>query len=99
MLSTRYHRATLWNQPRIHGERATVSEYVLVVLAIGLPVLYTLAGVTIVRRLQHHQVQEGHNDVLVPMFLTVGTIYAVIVGFLLIGVWEQYNTAKAIIAE
>ena len=43
--------------------------------------------------------REGHNDVLVPMFLTAGTLYAVLLAFLVIAVWEAYGAAKDNAAE
>ena len=48
----------------------------------------------VVRKLIHHQVSESHNDVLVPMFLNGGVLYAVLLGFLVIAVWENYGAAK-----
>jgi hypothetical protein len=59
-----------------------------------------LAGLLVVffRRFLHERVREGHNDVLVPLFLTAGTIYAVMLGFLVVVVWEAYGDAKANVA-
>ncbi len=67
--------------------------------AIGLSALYALVGVALVRRFMHGHVREGHNDVLVPLFLTAGTLYAVLLGFLVIAVWESYEGAKSNAAE
>jgi len=39
-------------------------------------------------------VAEGHNDVLAPIFLNAGVLYAVLIGFLVIAVWENYGAAK-----
>ncbi len=46
------------------------------------------------RKFLQGRVREGHNDVLVPLFLTAGTIYAVMLGFLVVVVWEAYGDAK-----
>ncbi len=64
-------------------------------LAIGLCVLYAAAGVIIVRKLMQGKVREGHNDVIAPMFVTAGVIYAVLLGFLVVAVWESFDAAKA----
>ncbi len=69
------------------------------VLIVGACVVYALAAVVIARRLIQPHVREGHNDVLVPLFLTAGTLYAVLLGFLVIAVWENYDAAKANAAE
>lgn len=70
-------------------------EVFLAALAIvGGFALFAALGVIVVRKLIHHQVSEGHNDVLVPMFLNAGVLYAVLLGFLVIAVWENYGAAK-----
>ena len=66
---------------------------------IGLSAFYAMVGVALVRRVLHGRVREGHNDVLVPLFLTAGTLYAVLLGFLVIAVWENYGEAKGNAAE
>jgi hypothetical protein len=65
---------------------------------IGAAVVAAL-GVLLVRRLVRRHVAEGHNDVLVPIFLTAGTIYAVFLAFLVVAVWESYDSAHANVAE
>lgn len=42
-------------------------------------------GTIVVRKLIHRHIAEGHNDVLVPLFLTAGVIYAVLLGFMVVG--------------
>lgn len=66
----------------------------LAILIIGGAALYAALGVFVVRKLIHSQVREGHNDVLVPMFLNAGVLYAVLLGFMVIAVWESYGAAK-----
>jgi Protein of unknown function (DUF4239) len=71
----------------------------LAVLCVCGAVAYAVAGVLLGRRFTHGHVAEGHNDVLVPLFLTAGVIYAVLLGFLVIGMWESYDAAHANTAE
>jgi Protein of unknown function (DUF4239) len=66
----------------------------LAILIIGGAALYAALGVFLVRKLIHREVREGHNDVLVPMFLNAGVLYAVLLGFMVIAVWENYGAAK-----
>jgi hypothetical protein len=61
---------------------------------LGLCVLFALGVVATTRRVLHGRVREGHNDVLVPLFLTAGTLYAVLLGFLVIAVWESFGEAS-----
>ncbi|MHB8572203.1 MAG: bestrophin-like domain [Candidatus Dormibacteria bacterium] len=60
-----------------------------------LSALYAAAGVLIGRRLIGRRVREGHNDVAAPIFATVGVIYAVVLGFLVILVWTQFDSAHS----
>jgi multisubunit Na+/H+ antiporter MnhC subunit len=66
---------------------------------VGGGVLFAVIGVLGGRRLVRHQLAEGHNDVLVPVFLTAGVIYAVLLGFMVVAVWESYDAARANVAE
>src|ERR1700674_3714907 len=76
-----------------------MSLVVFAVIVVGAAIVFALVGVTAVRNAMRGRVREGHNDVLVPIFLTTGTIYAVLLGFLVIAVWEQYDAAKRNIAD
>ena len=70
----------------------------LVLCCVG-AVAATGLGILLVRRVIHHKVAEGHNDVLVPIFLTTGTIYAVFLAFIVVAVWEDYGVAHTNIAD
>jgi Protein of unknown function (DUF4239) len=76
-----------------------MSLWLLALAVVGVTVLYALVGVSIVRRRMYGRVREGHNDVLVPIFLTAGTIYAVLLAFIVIAVWETYGAAADNAAE
>jgi hypothetical protein len=51
------------------------------------------------RQLVKRHLREGHNEVLTPIFLTAGTIYAVLLAFVVIAVWEAHDAANANSAE
>jgi Protein of unknown function (DUF4239) len=72
---------------------------ILAIICVGGFVLYAIVGTVIGRRFVRHHVAEGHNDVLVPLFLTAGVIYAVLLGFMIVGEWEGYEAAHANTAE
>jgi hypothetical protein len=76
-----------------------MSGFLVAFLFVGGFVLYAVVGTNVVRRLIRHHVREGHNDVLVPLFLTAGVIYAVLLGFMVVGEWEAYDAAHANAAE
>jgi hypothetical protein len=75
-----------------------LNTFLLAILIIIAPALLTGLCVLTARRFLHERVREGHNDVLVPLFLTAGTIYAVMLGFLVVVVWEAYGDAKGNVA-
>lgn len=76
-----------------------MNGFLLAVLFVGGFVGYAIVGVSIVRKYIRPHVAEGHNDVLVPLFLTAGVIYAVLLGFMIVGEWEAYDAAHANTAE
>jgi hypothetical protein len=76
-----------------------MTAYILAAVVVGFAVVYAFAGVLLVRSRLRGRVREGHNDVLVPIFLTAGTLYAVLLAFLVIAVWESYGTAKETAAD
>ena len=71
----------------------------ILILFLAGSIAFALAGVYLGRKVLHHRVREGHNDVLVPLFLTAGVIYAVLLAFMVVAMWETFDTAKANVAE
>ena len=76
-----------------------MGSILLAVLIVGGAVLFAIVGTLIARRLIHRHVAESHNDVLAPIFLTAGVVYAVLLGFMVIAVWDAYETARDNTAE
>jgi len=76
-----------------------MSSFLIAALIVGGSALYAFVGVLLGRRLLHGRVQEGHNDVVVPMFLTAGVLYAVLLGFTVVALWEGYASASTNAAE
>jgi len=76
-----------------------VGAFLTALLFVGGAIAYAVIGVLVGRRYNHGRVREGHNDVLVPLFLTAGVIYAVLLGFMVVAVWESYDAAHANAAE
>lgn len=66
---------------------------------IGFWILYALCGVSLARRLMIGNVEAGHNDAPAPIFQSAGTIYAVLLAFSVIAVWQSYGAAKDNVAD
>jgi hypothetical protein len=71
-----------------------MQAFLLAIATIGGACTCAAFGVLATRRYVHAHVGKGHNDVLVPIFLNAGVLYAVLLGFLVIAVWENYGATK-----
>ena len=68
-------------------------------LAILATIVFAAIGTLIVRCFVTLTVSDGHNVVLVPIFQTAGTVYAVFLAFLVVAVWQSYDGAHDNVAE
>jgi hypothetical protein len=60
-----------------------------------LPVLVAVAGLLVVQRLVPPDRREGQNDVAGFIYAVLGLAYAVLLAFVVIAVWQDYETAQA----
>lgn len=67
----------------------------IVVLAVG----FASGGVLLGRRLVRKHVAAYHNEVMISLFAMAGVVYAVLLGFLVVVVWEAYDSAHRNMAE
>ena len=73
-----------------------VTILVLFMVAIGTSV----GGVLLVRRFFNVSNFKRHHDIAGPIFATLGVVYAVLLGFVLVIVWQNYEqTSDAVVAE
>ncbi len=61
---------------------------------IVLPVLGAVAGLLLVQRLVPSGPRQEHNDVAGCIYAVLGVAYAVLLAFVVIAVWQDYQTAK-----
>lgn len=69
---------------------------VLVVVAC---MVVALLGLVVVRSLLSVETLEGSNDVVGNYYQTLGTVYAVLLAFVVFVVWSQFNDARGAVAE
>lgn len=74
---------------------AHLPTWLLAILVIAAWMTFAGAGVLLVRPLVAKRLGERHHDVVVPLFLTTATMYAVVVAFMVVVVWERYADADA----
>ena len=65
-----------------------------VILTVFVPVLVAVVGLVVVQRLVPPDRREEHNDVAGFIYAVLGVAYAVLLAFMLISVWQDYNTAQ-----
>jgi Protein of unknown function (DUF4239) len=59
-----------------------------------IPVLVAVAGLMIMGRLVPSESRKAHNDVAGFIFAVLGVIYAVLLAFVVIVVWEEFERAE-----
>ena len=64
------------------------------VLVVSLSILLAVGGLALVQYLVPWQVRRQHNDVAGFIYAVLGVVYAVLLGFVTIVVWEDYELAK-----
>ena len=75
------------------------SAWVWSLLVVGATVLLSIAGTLLVRRLIGVEVLERHNEVAGFIYAVIGVVYAVLLGFAAITVWERYDRAQASVEQ
>lgn len=65
-------------------------------LYIGGSVVISLLGLWLVRKSAPYEILEGHKEIAGFIYGILGTIYAVILGFSVVFLWEQYHDAETI---
>ena len=59
-----------------------------------MPVLVAVAGLVLVQRLVPPERREGQNNVAGFIYAVLGVAYAVLLAFVVIAVWQDYETAQ-----
>lgn len=70
-----------------------ISIIALGVVIVAGTIVASVAGVTLVRRLPRERLEEN-QDVVSVMFSAVGVLYTVLLAFMVVLVWEQFNSAE-----
>jgi len=68
---------------------------VMAIVIVGLSVGAALIVLWLVRRLISHDRLTPHNEVSGFVYAVIGVIYAVILGFVVVSVWEQFRDAES----
>ncbi len=71
----------------------------LAILVIGGAVAFSAFGVLLGRRLIRNHVAAFHNEVMISLFSAAGVVFAVLLGFLVVVVWQSYDGAHRNLAD
>jgi hypothetical protein len=68
-------------------------------LLVALATVVAVGGLVLVQRLVATERRKEHNDVAGFIYAVVGVSYAVLLGLMLIAVWEQWNAAEEVASD
>jgi Protein of unknown function (DUF4239) len=64
------------------------------ILAVFVPVLVAVAGLVLVQRVVPPERREGQNNVAGFIYAVLGVAYAVLLAFVVVAVWQDYEAAQ-----
>ncbi|MBF0291544.1 MAG: DUF4239 domain-containing protein [Nitrospinae bacterium] len=73
-----------------------IPQWLCLMLVMLFFVGFGVGVVMLVRQFVHHTILKQHNDIAGFVFATVGVIYGVMLAFVVIVIWEQFNDANSI---
>ncbi|MFA4982426.1 MAG: DUF4239 domain-containing protein [Candidatus Omnitrophota bacterium] len=65
------------------------------VIIISASIILSVSALLAVRRRVPHHRMKPHNDIAGPMFETMGVAYAVLLAFIVVVVWQNFDKARA----
>ena len=71
-----------------------VSPCLLLFLINAIFILFSILLLVIVRNVCHHKIRKGHNDVIATIFNKAGAIIGIIIAFVVVILWQEYNKSK-----
>ena len=71
-----------------------ISPLLLCLLMMAVAAVLSIAGTLIFHRFIPHRSLKVHNDITGPIFNTLGVVYAVLLGFMVVTVWQGFDRAK-----
>src|SRR6202012_560678 len=77
----------------------TMPLWLSAILLIGLPTAIAMAGPVVIRRFVQLDKLRTNNEVAGFKFATVGVIYAVLLAFTVIVVWEKFSDGQSAVAN
>lgn len=80
--------------PFAHELILRVPVFYLGLIILIISVAFSILGLFFTRRILPHRVRKVHNDVAGPIFATLGVIYAVLLAFVVVVTWQNFDRAN-----
>jgi hypothetical protein len=71
-----------------------VPTWAMIAVMFSVAIATSIAGVLLVRRFFNVDNFKRHHDIAGPIFSTIGVVYAVMLGFVLIVVWQNFDVTR-----
>lgn len=68
--------------------------FVIFALIMMATLVFSVAATLIFHRFISHRSLKAHNDIAGPIFSTLGVVYAVLLGFVVVSVWENFDRTR-----
>ena len=75
------------------------SEWYAGLLFVCLAIVLAIVGIRLVRRKFSPELLQRHNDVAGPIHATLGVVYAVLLAFVVVTVWEDFKEAETAVTD
>jgi hypothetical protein len=93
------HRIHPTSKRALRKEASKIMRISTGLLIVALAILIAVGGLVLVQRLYSTELRKQHNDVAGFIYAVLGVAYAVLLGLMLIAVWEKWNTAEALTTD
>ena len=73
----------------------TIPTWLIGTTMLAVAILTAVGGVLLVHHFVKVKTLKSHHDIAGPIFTTIGVVYAVMLSYVLIIVWQQFDTTNA----
>jgi hypothetical protein len=77
----------------------SMSAILMGLLVVGGTVLFAICALATARRLSRHHIASSHNEAMIALYAGASVTYAVLLGFMVVVVWQAYDDAHRNLAE
>lgn len=77
-----------------HTLLLNMSPLLLCLVMMAVAAVLSIVGILIFHRFVPHRSLRVHNDIAGPIFSTLGVVYAVLLGFMVVVVWQNFDRTK-----